>query len=301
MQKFTLLLLLLAGVGCGNPIIVHTRHLVPGDDGRGTQSGPALEILIRMRADATDFNPGDLMRVLVGGVEYTDDVKLGGDYGVLRISPPPPVASRVELFRREGPVIDTFTWTVNPYTGPTLANVAPTSARRGTAVTLTGTGFVPGSLRVFFGGVAGTVDACTDTSITATVPAEAVPGLVLVLVGDDAAEGIADFLPLDDMDVAIPFPNARTLSAAFPLRGPPGTIVRIYGYEIEDNDEAAVSGRDTGRVIGYQTMTLPTIGDILFACVVLDSETPSGRGEIVLEFGASGESNALPFTVDSDN
>ena len=300
MRHLTLLFLVLSGIGCGNKTLVIVTNLIPGDGGTATQAHSAFEIALQLAGPATSFNPADLMRVLVDGVDRTDEVKLGGFFGVLRITPPPLGSHFVELSRREGPVIDTFTWTVNPHTGPTLASVTPTTARRSTQVTIAGTGFAAGALRVFFGGVEGTVDASSDTSITATVPADAVPGLVLVHVGTAAAEGIVGFMPTDDMDVPIPLP-IFTLSAVFPASGGAGTVLRMYCYSADLDDSAVVNGTNIGTVIGLETITLPVIGDIITAFLLVQPNTPTGNGELTLDFGGNGVSKGLPFDVPEDD
>ncbi|MFQ5845850.1 MAG: IPT/TIG domain-containing protein, partial [Planctomycetota bacterium] len=202
-----LLLLPLAACGDGGSIVV-VVGLAQGGGGAGVSDRPELDIVMVMESDSTGFNPADLMRVVVNGVDRTGGVVLGGNFAVLRIDPaPPPLTPQfVELFRRTGPRLDSFTWTTTPYTGPTLASVSPASAPVGTQVTLTGAGFDAAPRRVFFGSREGTVDAFTPTSITATVPPDALPGLVYVLVGPDAAEGLVDFQPLDAAGVPVPFP-----------------------------------------------------------------------------------------------
>ena len=298
MMRFLLLLLLaLACAGCADIIIVVVERLEPGGGGMAIADGPALEVVVRIRNDATGFNPGDLMRLLVNGVDRTDEIQLSGTYGVLRIDPAPQGMQFVELFPRTGPVIDTFTWDVMPFAGPTLDSVVPTSAQTGTQVTMDGAGFSGGALRVFFGGVEGTVDAFSDTNITATVPSGALPGLVWVLVGTNAAEGVVDFQPLDATAAPVPAPTTKTIFAVFPGHGTTGTVVRIYGQVFSDLDDAVFNNADTDRLISVETVTLPVVGDVLSALVVIDAQTPSGAGEVfVRDLGT--ESNRLPFTVD---
>ncbi|NJN14727.1 MAG: hypothetical protein HC813_03720 [Planctomycetes bacterium] len=215
MRYACILALLLASVACNRtPNLVIIQRLAPGGGGAGTSAHAQFDLLVRMQGDATDFNAGDLMRLHLDGEDRTADLLLGGFYGLLRIDPPTPGLHTVELFAREGPRVDSFTWTVVPYTGPTLTGVAPDTAEAGTPVTITGTGFGAAPLRVFFGGVEGTVDGSSATSITATVPAGALPGLVWVLVGSDSAEGIVGFLPLDGDGFPIPFRST-------PISSPP--------------------------------------------------------------------------------
>ncbi len=296
-MRHLLLILALAGVGCSDIVLVVAERLEPGGGGLAIQNGPALEIVVSIRDDATGFNPEDLFRLTVDGVDRSDEVQLGGRFGVLRIDPAPLGLQVVELATRLGPVFDSFTWDVMPFTGPTIDSVAPTSAQTNTQVTIAGAGFSAGALRVFFGGAEGTVDASTDGSITATVPAGALPGIVWVLVGSEAAEGVVDFQPLDGTSAPVPAPTTKTIFGVFPGHGPPGTVVRIYAQAVDDLDIARFNGRDTGRLINVTTMTLPAVGNVQCALVVIDKDTLAGADEVFVKDPGS-ESNPLPFTVD---
>lgn len=296
MRAGLLAALLLAACG-ESPTLVVVNGLAQGEGGTGATAAPQLDVVIRMEADCTDFHVRDLMRVLLDGVDRTDDVVMGGRFAVLRTDPPPLGTRFVELYRRLGPVLDTFTWDVQPYAGPTLTGVAPDSAREAATVTIAGTGFAAGALRVFFGGVEGTVDASSDTSIDATVPAGALPGPVWVLVGGDAAEGLVGFQPLDAADQPVPLPTDLRLFAAFPARGPEETAVRVYGVDFSDEGYPVFNERNSTRVFDVRTVTLPPVGDILSAFAVVYRDTPPGAAALRLREGDR-RSNDLPFTVD---
>ncbi len=293
-----LLPLLLFGACSRSATLVIVQRLAPGGGGAGTSDRARFDVVVRLEADATGFNAPDLMRLFVDDVDRTADVRLGGLYGILHLDPPPVGLHTVELYTRTGPLlVDSFTWTVVPYAGPTLASVAPASARAGADVELAGTGFGAGALRVFFGGVEGAVVASTDTAITATVPAGASPGLVWVLVGDAAAEGLVEFQPLDASDAPVPMPTTLRLFAAFPGRSGTEVPVRIYGVNFGDTTVPFFNDRDCVRVLLPEVVSLPLVGDIVAGFAVPLPETPSGAGTLLLRrFGS--ESNALPFTID---
>jgi hypothetical protein len=301
-MRFLLLLApLLLAVGCRDKILVVPVRLAPGGGvggagGQGTVARPRLDIVVRMREDATAFNPFDLMQIVVDGTDRATDSVMAGFYAVLSLDPAPVGTMQfVELRRRLGePLLDTYTYDVAAYTGPTIASVTPNQAREGVQVTIAGAGFT-GALRVFFGGVEGTVDASTATSITATVPAGALPGLVWVLVGADAAEGVVAFQPLDASDQPIPAPTTPTLSAAFPANGVSETAVTLYAYGMTENTfpQFTEAGQ---RAVGVTTINVDPIGDIATAFGIVNLEAPEGLGTVRIEDGGV-RSNELPFTV----
>ena len=295
-------LLLALPAGCtGNPVFVTPTGLGQGGGGNGVSSAPTLDIVIVMGAPSTGFNPENMLRVMINGVERTDEVLLGGSFGVLPMDPAPAPGNPqfVELFRRaEPPLLDSFTWTTQTYMGPTIASVAPDTAEVGMDVTITGAGLDTATARVFFGGAEGTVTGVAGTSLTATVPADAIPGLVYVLIGSDAAEGIVEFQPLDSMQMPIPTPTSgRTIFAAFPARGPTRTALRIYGLGFGNATETIFNGQVASTVINTTTQTMPLTGDMLNAFAVVGRSSPLGAGTWSLQ-DDSGVSNSLPFTVE---
>jgi len=296
-------LLLLAALpllaACGRGLTLVTPiYLAPGGNGSSISDRPTLDLVVRMENDATAFNPWDLMVLTVDGVDHTREVVLGGRYAILRLDPPPPGPSFVELSRRLGPSIDRHTWSTTPYTGPVLGGVDPGQARIDTTVTITGAGFADGPLRVFFGGVEGTVEASDATSITARVPADAVPGLVWVTVGDEAAEGVVGFAPLDAADAPIPLPTGVTLFACFPAHGSRETAVRVYGVAFDNKGRPVFNDKSNLRLLGVEVEAVPNVGEILSAWAVPEPGVPVGIGDVYLQDSRRNDSNRLPFTID---
>ena len=130
----SLILLVCLAAACGrDKILVVPERLAPGGGGRGdggsaVYATPALNVLVRMGADSTEFDPEDVMRLEVDGFDRADEMTLGGRYGILTIEPPPPPGTQLftGVARRIENVGDTFTWVTAAYTGPTLASVDPT-------------------------------------------------------------------------------------------------------------------------------------------------------------------------------
>lgn len=277
------------------------RLAVEGEPAAGQtilSSSPALLITARIASDATDFDPTTVLRLLVNGVDRTAEMTIGGEYATLTIDPPPLGAPQfVELFMRTGTEpIDTGTYEALPYTGPTLLGVTPDTAQPGEQVTISGTGFGAGALRVFFGGAEGAVVASTDTDITATVPDGAVPGLLFVLVGEDSAVGLVPFLPVDDTGTPLPQPGDTRLFYVAPARGPVETVITIAGLDISDEAVPRFRDENSRRVYNIQTINFPLIGDVTVAYGVIATYWDPAVDDI--ELVDDGESNNLPFTVE---
>ena len=302
-RTILLFLILLGAVGCRDATFVIIQRLAPGggtaaDGGTYTYDQPSLTISVRMENDATNFRAFDLMRLHVNGVDRTDEMVIGGLYALLTIDPAPVgVPQSVELFTRTGTVpADLGTWVAMPYTGPTLLSVAPNEARVGTQVTITGTGFAAGPVRLFFGGLEATVDSSDDTSIAATVPADAEPGLVYVLVGDDAAFGVVGFQPLDLNDTPVPFPTLPKLYAAFPANGVVETPLVVYGLNYSDLALPSHNRVFWFRVLNVQTVDVDPIGEIVMANAVVGLFNEAEPGDLRLT-QSSTDTNTLPFVI----
>lgn len=295
-----LALLLLPTCGASLDFVRPQRLAVAGEPAGGAtvvSAGPALHITVRIAADATEFDPTTILRLMVNGIDRTADMSIGGDYATLTIDPPPVGAPQaVELFSRTGTVpLDTATYQALPFVGPTLGGVTPDTARVGTQVTISGTGFDAGPLRVFFGGVEGAVDAFTATSITATVPADAIPGLVFVVVGDDSAVGLVAFLPLDDTDTPVPPPSKTRLFYVAPAKGGIETVVTVIGINFTEDAVPRFNDRNSSRVYNVVTVNFPLLGDLTSAYAVVFPDTDPGAGTVQID--DNGDSNELPFTV----
>ena len=297
---FPTLLLLLATIACReSPRVVLPDRLALGGGGMAVNDLPTLDVVVRMTRDSTNFNAFDLMQMVVNGEDEaaSPTMSIGGDWAVYTVVSPGDDAFSILLTRRTGKVIDEFDWVTVPYSGPLLNGVAPDTAMIGTQVVISGTGFDQGAVRVYFGGVEGTVDASDATSITATVPDGALPGLVWVLIDNEAPFGLVGFQPLDDTGEDVPIPTDRSISGLFPGSGPRQAVIRVYGYGLTGNDFAEFDGESGSRVLNRQEIDVSPIGSIVSIFAIPFEFTKTG--DVALTLANAGTStNALPYTIE---
>ncbi|MHC4952339.1 MAG: IPT/TIG domain-containing protein [Planctomycetota bacterium] len=303
-MKRSLLLLFVFAVSpaCRESLdVVLPDRLGDGGGGMLVNDLPTLDIVVKMTRDSTGFNAFDLMQLIVNGENrvFDENMTIGGNWAVYTIPGPGTDMFDITLNRRRGNFIDDFEWGTVPYTGPTIDSVAPDTAMVGTQVTINGFGFSGGALRVFFGGVEGTVDASTDSTITATVPADALPGLVWVLIDADAAHGVVGFQPLDTAGEDVPVPTDKLICQLFPARGKRERVIRVWGYNFTGSDRALFNGEAKSRILNVNLVDVPPIGEILMAFAVPNNDTPGGSTDFTLENGGV-ESNDLPFLVEEN-
>jgi len=262
------------------------------------QAGPTMQIAVKMQSDSTDFDPTTVLRLVVNGVDRTADMTIGGEYAILTLDPPPIGTPQVaEVFKRTGDqVLDTATYESVPYTGPVLLGVTPDTGEVGAEVTISGLGFAAGTVRVFFGGVEGAVTSSTDTLITATVPAGAVPGLLLVLVDSDTAVGLIPFLPVDGTGNPLPKPKNTWIFYVSPARGPRETVCTVAGLNFEEDAISRVANVKGTRAFNIQTVNFPLVGDVVTGYAVVSAYVDPGA--TTFELLDHGDSNNLPFTVE---
>jgi len=295
-----LALLLPLTIGCRESLdLVLPERLAEGGGGTGVSSQPQLDIVVRMARDSTGFNVFDLMQLVVNDENrvFDETMVIGGDWAVYTIPDPGNDSFAVTLNRRLGNFIDDFDWVTVPYSGPTISAVAPDTAQVLTQVVISGTGFDGGPLRVFFGGIEGVVDSSTASSITATVPESALPGLVWVLIGTASADGIVGFQPLDAEDVAIPAPTTTQLSQLFPGAGPTESVIRVYGYNLTVADLSRYDGEWGSRILNVTTIEVSPIGEIRVAFAIPFDGTPAGDVDFTIDT-AGVISNTLPYTIE---
>jgi len=276
--------------------VVLPDHLAVGDGATAVVARPQLDIVVRMTRDSTGFNPFDLMQLVVNGTDEAPGMVIGGNWAVFTVPAPGDATFDVALNRRVGTPLDAGTIVTQPYAGPTLASVTPDTAATGSTVTLSGGGFAAGALRVFFGGVEGAVAASDDTTISAVVPADALPGLVWVLVGDDAAEGIVGFQPLDGAGAPVPAATNERVEAAFPAAAPVEAVIRLYGRNFDDEYHSEWGGTNGQRILNRQVITVSPIGEIVACFAIAKSGTPARTTNIQVKKDQS-TSNHIPFVV----
>lgn len=106
-----------------------------------------------------------------------------------------------------------------PSTAPTITSFTPSSGGVGSSVTVSGTNLT-GATEVSFNGTAATFQVVSATQVTATVPAGASSGKILVVTAKGSTSSAADF------SVTRPAP---TISSFSPTSGASGTSVRVTG------------------------------------------------------------------------
>jgi hypothetical protein len=133
-----------------------------------------------------------------GSVQGTATVTFNGVAAAISNWSDTSIVAVVPVAATTGPVVVTanglasngMTFTVA--TPPVISSINPTSGQAGLAVTIAGANFgaIQGSSTVTFNGVAAAITSWTASSITATVPAAATTGLVVVTVGGYSSNGI---------------------------------------------------------------------------------------------------------------
>src|SRR5262249_17232542 len=123
---------------------------------------------------------------------------------------------------------------------PSVTGVSPSSGPTGggTSVTLTGSGFT-GASQVYFGGVAASsFTVNSDTSITATAPAETAGtvDLTVVTTGGTSATSASDHYTYNA--------TAPSVTAVSPNRGPTagGTLVTVTGTNLNGATQVTFGG-----------------------------------------------------------
>jgi hypothetical protein len=168
-------------------------------------------------------------------------------------------------------------FTVTP--APSIISLSPTSGPVGTSVTIAGSNFgaTQGGSVVTFNGDPASVTNWSGTSITATVPAGAATGNVVVNVSGVTSNGVP-------FSVVPPPPNISNLNPTF---GPIGTSVIITGANF-----GGPLGTSTVTFNGIAASPTSWIGTTIVAPV------PSGAtsGNVVVTVGGVA-SNGVNFTV----
>jgi hypothetical protein len=158
---------------------------------------------------------------------------------------------------------------------PSLTGISPSTGAQATSVVLSGANFgtSQGSSTVKFNGIAATVSAWSNTSITALVPAGAVTGSVVVTTPGGTTSG-------QPFTLAAP-----SLASLTPTSGAAGATVTIAGSNL-------------GGVQGSSTVTVNGVAAAVTSwsntSVVVTAPTTTSGNVIITTSG--GASNALPFT-----
>ena len=232
-------------------------NLSPGSGPTGTSvtlTGTALT-----GATSVSFNGSSASFVVNSGTQITATVPAGATTGLVTVA-------------TAGGTSNGITFSVTAPL-PVLSSLSPGSGPVGTSVTISGTGLA-GATAVSFNGTTATFAVLNAGTITATVPAGATSGNVVVATPG----GLSNGLPFT---VTIP---ATTISALSPTSGPVGTSVIVTGTNL-----AGATGLTFNGVSAVFTVTSAT---------QLSTSVPGGAttGSVVVAT-PGGPSNGLLFTV----
>jgi len=179
-----------------------------------------------------------------------------------------------------------YLWKLNlgtPVPSPTITSFTPTAGPIGTSVTITGTNFstVPSENTVrFFNNRLATVTASTSTSITATVPASSITGVISVTTNCITVNSATNFTL-----GAATLPTITTFS---PVSGTVGTSVIITGTNFSTTPaNNVVTFNGTTAVVTASTATSIT------------TSVPTGAttGKISVTVAGNSAASASDFTV----
>ncbi|MBF9144120.1 IPT/TIG domain-containing protein [Hymenobacter properus] len=183
---------------------------------------------------------------VVNGTTITFTVPTGATSGTIAVTTP------------GGTATSTGTFTVSaPVAAPTITSLSPATATAGGAaftLTVTGTGFVSGSV-VNFGSTALTTTFVSATSLTAAVPASAIAtaGTYNVTVVNPAASGGTSAASTFTVTAAVAAP---TITSFTPTSGAAGATVTITGTNFTGATAVTLNGV---AITGFTVVNATTI------------------------------------------
>jgi YD repeat-containing protein len=197
-----------------------------------------------------------------------------------------------------------FTVTTAP-PGPTIASFSPSMGNIGVGVTISGNGFdVMTNDQVEFGGIPALVNTATPTSISATVPANAVTGPISVTTPSGVATSSADFfvIPAGYGPSQVDFTEQMTIGGA------PYTGTIINGGDVGIVVFNASSGQQFSLNVNASTIASAIVsvwspngveiasGTIGVGSTILDNLTASMAGSYMVLAASAGSSDTGNLT-----
>lgn len=167
----------------------------------------------------------------------------------------------------------TAVFTVIP--APTVSSFSPTSGTLGSTITITGTGFT-WATAVQVGGINAPVfTIVNNTTITATIPAAAVTGVISVINPSGTGSSVGSF-------TVIPAPTVSTLN---PTTGPVGTTVTITGTNFQAITAVQFNGAASSYTVNSSTQitaTVPSGASTGLVSVINGSGTANSAGNFTV-------------------
>jgi hypothetical protein len=187
------------------------------------------------------------------------------------------VTGPISVIARAGSGASTSAFTLQPAApAQGITGFSPTAGPAGTAVTITGTGFL-GATQVEFAGVAAAFDSAgaTDTQITATVPAGAGTGPITIVVPGGVYGSAAPFTgPGSAPPAALP-----AVAGFSPASGPVGATVTLTGTGFAGATQVDFGGTAATRFLASPDGTsLTAVVPPGAANGVITVVTPAGSG-----------------------
>ena len=181
-----------------------------------------------------------------------------------------------------------FTVTVPASDPPVVSSFSPSEGEVDTEVTITGVNFsdVPSENKVEFGGEpAASPTSATTTSLVVVVPDGARTGRISVAVGGQTGTSSTNFTVPD----TTPAPDPPVISGFSPVRGAPGTSVKITGQNFSE------VLTDNQVKFGGSAATTPTEATASSLTVKVPSGARTGRIFVIV--GGQTGSSTINFTV----
>jgi hypothetical protein len=184
--------------------------------------------------------------------------------------------------------------TSNP--APTVTGISPTSGTTagGTAVTVSGTGFLTGATLSLGGTAASNVVVSNSTTITATTPAHAAGAVNVTVTNTDAQSGSLNngytyssgggggSIGFVQVNSATPVNNASPVSVAYPLAQTAGNLnIVVVGW---NDTTATVSSVVDSRGNAYTLAVGPTSGTSLRQSIYYAKSIAGGSNTVTVTF-----------------
>ena len=87
------------------------------------------------------------------------------------------------------------------------------------------------------------------------------------------------------------------INQLFPGTSATEAVIRVYGFNFDNNAFAAFAGQAASRILNVTTINVSPIGDMRMAFAVPNSATPLGLVDFKLQDNGT-DTNKLPYTIE---